>query len=276
MHALPAQIQVAVLQAQFVLHAHLVADLEGRGLGLAQHPQLAHIQLHIAGGNLGGLGIPLTQQALGDHHIFAAQALGLGKHVPVGAVVKHQLQNAGGVPQVGKDDAAFVAALGDGAGHHHLLPGIGQAHLTAVAGAAQISHGFQSCNLPLSKGKGRSAAARIPAGFPARPRRLPSPDAEKMAPHAARPCFFYYSGFAPRWQGLPRGPQRFFAGFTGPRCSAECGRCPAPGLPRPQTWPAGRPPSCGRAPLPAHPARFARRSSSGCGCPAPGRCAYCG
>ena len=141
-HGRAAQVQIAVLQAQLVLHLHLVPNLKGRGLGGAEHPQLADIQLHIAGGDLVGLGVPLPQGALGDDHILALQAAGLFKHGPVGAVVEHQLQNAAGVPQVHEDDAALVAALGHRTGHHHLLPGIRQTHFAAVSGAAQVAHGL--------------------------------------------------------------------------------------------------------------------------------------
>ena len=61
-HAGAAQVQIAVLQAQLVLHLHLVADLEGGGLGSAQQAHLGHIQLHVAGGDFIGLGVALAER----------------------------------------------------------------------------------------------------------------------------------------------------------------------------------------------------------------------
>ena len=84
------------------------------------------------------------QNAPGNDHILALQAAGLLEHGGVGGVVEHHLQNAGGVAQVGKDDAALIPAFGDGTGHHHLLARIGQTHFAAITGAAQISHGFHN------------------------------------------------------------------------------------------------------------------------------------
>ena len=50
---------------------------------------------------------------------------------------KNQLQDAGGIAQIGKDDAALIAGTGDRTADGHLLPGIGQADLAAVIGTAQ-------------------------------------------------------------------------------------------------------------------------------------------
>ena len=142
MHGGTAQIQIPVAQAQLIVHIDAVPHLKGRGLRLAQDAQLAHIQLHIAGGDLIRLGGALPQFAFGNDHILAAQALGFGEHLFGGVLVKDQLQNAGGIPQVGKNDAALVTAAGNGAADCHFLPGQRQTDLAAVVGAAQISHAF--------------------------------------------------------------------------------------------------------------------------------------
>ena len=143
-HAGAAQVQVAVFQAQLVLHLYLVPNFKGRGLRARQHPQLGHIQLHRAGGDLVGLGVALAQQALGNGHVFAFQRPRLAEHLRVGGIVEHQLQNAGGIAQIGKNDTALVAAFGDGPRHHHLLARIGQAHFAAIMGAAQVAHAFHA------------------------------------------------------------------------------------------------------------------------------------
>ena len=141
-HGGTAQVQIPVTQAQFIVHVDTVPHLKGRGLRLAQDAQLTHIQLHIAGGDLIRFGSALPQFAFGNDHILAAQALGFGEHLFGGVLVKDQLQNAGGVPQVGKNDAALVTAAGNGAADCHFLPGQRQTDLAAVVGAAQISHAF--------------------------------------------------------------------------------------------------------------------------------------
>ena len=156
-HGRAAQVEIAVAQAQVVAHLDVVAHLERRGLRLAQNAQLGHIQLDIAGGDLIGLGGALAQDAARNDDILALQAFGFGKDIPGGVLVKHQLQNAGGVPQVGKDDAALVTRAGDRTADGHLAPGVGQAQLAAVIGAAQAAHRFHTL-MPLFM---RRQAAKI-------------------------------------------------------------------------------------------------------------------
>ena len=143
-HRGTAQIQIAVAQAQVVVDVDLVAQLKRRSLGLAQNAQLADVELDVAGGDLIGLGGALTQLAAADDHVFALQAFGLGKNVFRRILVKNQLQNAGGIAQVGKDDAALIACTGNRTADGHFLPGVGQADLAAVVGTAQVPHRFHS------------------------------------------------------------------------------------------------------------------------------------
>ena len=147
-HRGTAQIQIAVAQAQVVVDVDLVAQLKRRGLGLAQDAQLADVELDVAGCDLIGLGGALTQLAAADDDELAFQALGLGENVLRRILIEHQLQNAGGIAQVGKDDAALVAGAGDGAADGHFLAGHGKRDFAAIVCAAQTAQSFHiSCPL---------------------------------------------------------------------------------------------------------------------------------
>ena len=148
MHGRTAQVQIAVAQAQVVVDVDLVAQLKRRGLGLAQDAQLADVELYVAGCDLIGLGCALTQLAAADNNVLAFQALGLGENVLRRILIEHQLQNAGGIAQVGKDDAALVAGAGDGAADGHFLTGHGKRDFAAIVCAAQTAQSFHiSCPL---------------------------------------------------------------------------------------------------------------------------------
>ena len=94
----------------------------------------------------------LAQGAARDDDILALEVFGLGKDFGRGILVKHKLQNAGGVPQIGKDDAAFITGAGDRTADGHLPPDIGQTHLGAVIGTAQVAHCFHDSQTPFPVG----------------------------------------------------------------------------------------------------------------------------
>ena len=147
LHIRPAEVQVAVLQPDGVLHVGVLHDLEGRGGGLGQQAQLGDLHLDVAGGQVGVLGLPLPHQALGGDDILPSEGGRLLKKIPGGAVVKGQLEQAGAVPQVHEDQAAQVALALDPAADGNLLADVGRGEGAAVAGAAkvlQIVHGFRS------------------------------------------------------------------------------------------------------------------------------------
>ena len=145
-----AQVQIAVAQAQVVVDVDLVAQLKRRGLGLAQDAQLADVELYVAGCDLIGLGGALTQLAAADNNVlaFSTGVSALAKNVLRRILIEHQLQNAGGIAQVGKDDAALVAGAGDGATDGHFLTGHGKRDFAAIVCAAQTAQSFHiSCPL---------------------------------------------------------------------------------------------------------------------------------
>ena len=100
--------------------------------------------------------------ARGNNDILAFQAGGLFKHGPVRGIVKNKLQDACGVPQVRKNNAALVAAFCDGAGHRHLCARVPGAQRPAIVGTAQVSHCFHK-NHPFR----RFASAQIQEQTPA-------------------------------------------------------------------------------------------------------------
>ena len=138
LHLRSAQVQIAVFQAQHIVGLGVLHDLKGRGVRLGQQTQLGDIDLDVAGGDLIGLGLTLPHQAGGGYHILRAQGGGLVKDVLGSAVVKGQLDQAGAVPQVHKDQTAQVplpldpAAQGDG------LACVGQTQVAAVVAAVEI------------------------------------------------------------------------------------------------------------------------------------------
>ena len=161
-HGGAAQIQIAVFQAQLVVDIDAVAHLKGSCLRAAEHAQLGDEQFHLARGDLVRFRLALTQRARGNNDILAFQAGGLFKHGPVRGIVKNKLQDACGVPQVRKNNAALVAAFCDGAGHRHLCARVPGAQRPAIVGTAQVSHCFHK-NHPFR----RFASAQIQEQTPA-------------------------------------------------------------------------------------------------------------
>ncbi len=66
-------------------------------------------------------GFPLTEDAAGHQHIFGADLLGLGQQGGIGFIIEGQLDNAGAVAQIDKDEGAQIAlALYPAADDHFL------------------------------------------------------------------------------------------------------------------------------------------------------------
>lgn len=144
---LPAPMRAADLRAGAAL---VVAALAADGVSEVDEIDLVRFRL------------ALTQRARGNNDILAFQAGGLFKHGPVRGIVKNKLQDACGVPQVRKNNAALVAAFCDGAGHRHLCARVPGAQRPAIVGTAQVSHCFHK-NHPFR----RFASAQIQEQTPA-------------------------------------------------------------------------------------------------------------
>ena len=111
--ALPAQIQVAVLQAGFL--ARLVVELERQRGALVQHLELRRVDLDGTGGDLEVL------VALGTHldlagdldAVLGAQSMRLLEYV---AGTEHHLGNARRITEIDEDHSAVIAPPGHPAG----------------------------------------------------------------------------------------------------------------------------------------------------------------
>ena len=97
-----AQIDVAVAQAQRLVHVGALVEGERRGLGLRQHLHLAVVDLDLAGGQrrVGGALGPRPDGAGDADHVLRAQVAG---------AVHHALHDAAVVPQV--DEGEVLAVL---------------------------------------------------------------------------------------------------------------------------------------------------------------------
>ena len=138
LHIGAAQVQIAVLQADSVLHVGVLHDLEGRGVGLGQQAQLGDLHLNVAGGHIGVLGLTLPDHASGGDDILAAQGSGLLKDLLGSGVVEGELDEAGAVPEVHEDQATQVALALDPAADGDLLAHVGSPEVAAVVGAEEV------------------------------------------------------------------------------------------------------------------------------------------
>ena len=103
LHVGAAKIQVAVFQPQLFLYVGMLHNFKGRGFGLCENPQLLNLNFHVAGGQLGVFGGALAHYTAHREYIFRANTRGFFKNLPVGRIVKCQLQKAGAVAQIHKD-----------------------------------------------------------------------------------------------------------------------------------------------------------------------------
>ena len=143
LHFGAAQIEVAVLEAQVFLDAAaVIADGERRGIAFGQHAQLGDIDLHLAGGDLVIDGFPLTEDAAGHQHIFGADLLGLGQQGGIGFIIEGQLDDAGAVAQIDKDEGAHIAGFLCPAAYHHFPAYHFRGDGAAVVGAFETFHGI--------------------------------------------------------------------------------------------------------------------------------------
>ena len=135
-----AEVEVAVAEPQFLVGVGLVGDVERRGLGLGQDPQFGDVDFDIAGGELGVGSLPHPDGPAGHQHILASRLFGLRHDRTVGRVVKDQLDDAGAVPKVDKDQLPFIAGAVGETADHHLVASVGGGNLAAVMGPLHTRH----------------------------------------------------------------------------------------------------------------------------------------
>jgi len=117
-HARPAQIEVAVLKADVLIHFDLFVDVEGRGFRWVKYLRFPDDDLDVTGGYPGVLGTGGAQRYLAgkaDDVLGAHLAGGIQGGRGHGRV-KDRLDDAFTVAQVNKDKPAVVTAAVDPAG----------------------------------------------------------------------------------------------------------------------------------------------------------------
>ena len=129
----PAEVQVAELQAQLLVHIHRLVDVERRGDGLVQHGTGCGHDLDFTGGHVRVGRLAGAQPDLAFHlqHPFVAHAVG---NIVCGRVlwIEDDLDNAPGVAQVEKNQAAVVPAAVHPSGQAHSPARIRGAQITGI------------------------------------------------------------------------------------------------------------------------------------------------
>ena len=97
------------------------------------------MHLDLAGGHLGVAARAAVDHRAGDADAeLGAQLAGQGVGLGVDARLEHDLGEAAAVAQIDEHAAAVIAAGGDPAEQHDLLPDVGRAQGAAVVGTFQI------------------------------------------------------------------------------------------------------------------------------------------
>ena len=136
-----AQVDVAVLEADFLVLNGFFGGREGRQARVVEDEKLGGLDLDFAGGHLGidGVGIAQADFAHGGDDVLGANLLALGVAFGDELLVEHDLGDAGAVAEVEKDEVAVVAAAVDPAHEDHLFAGVGGAQLAAEMRAFEIA-----------------------------------------------------------------------------------------------------------------------------------------
>ena len=144
LHRRPAQVQVAVLQAQRLVQAGLLlVDVERRHLAGVEDGEPIHRHLDRPGRQLrvGGALRPLPHHALDLHHPFAARRLGRGVGLGRVLLVGDHLGQAVAVAQVEEGEMPVVAPPMDPARQRHALPDMLGTQLAAGVASECLCHG---------------------------------------------------------------------------------------------------------------------------------------
>ncbi len=137
LHLGTAQVDVAVLEADFLVLDGFFSGREGGEAGVVEHAQLGGLDLDFAGVHLGVDGVFVAQAdfADGGDDILGADLLALGVALGDELLVEHDLGDAGAVAEVEEDEVAVVAAAIDPAHEDNLLACVSGAQIAAEVGA---------------------------------------------------------------------------------------------------------------------------------------------
>ena len=144
-HRRTPQVDVAVLQPQHLIDLDVVANGEGRRLGLVEDLERGGLDLDVAAAEVGVLGrLGALDDVAGDAQDVLAAHAGQRGERGVGAVgvgVEDDLHDAGAVAQVDEGDAAVVAAPVHPAGQRDPLADVPHAQVPAVV---RLEHALTS------------------------------------------------------------------------------------------------------------------------------------
>ena len=178
-----AQVQVAVLQASFLAHLHVLVDLERQRRGRVEHGELVHHDLDLTRGQVGVL-VTLRTPLHGARHL---QDVLVAQLMELVLVPHHDLRHTGGVPQVHERHAAVVAAPADPARQRDGLSNVLGGQRAEFMRSQQVHSPFQSMGWSGSRAGGarRAGCLRSRAGSGAPEQGvLPSPRVYKPTPRA--------------------------------------------------------------------------------------------
>ena len=136
LHLGPAQVDVAVLEADFFVLDGFFRRRKRRQASVIEDQQLGGLDFDFAGGHFGVDGVRVAEAdfAHGGDDVFRADLFALEMAIGRELFVKHDLGDAGAVAEVEEDEVAVVAAAVDPAHEHNLLAGVGGAQVAAEVG----------------------------------------------------------------------------------------------------------------------------------------------
>ena len=140
LHLRAAQIKIAVLQAQHLIHLDAILDVERRSLCLVKDAQLLYYHLYHAGSHVRIYGFLGTgaHAAPDSHNELVADSLSLVECLLAdGSLVNYHLHQTGAVTQGNKNQSAMVTASGNPAAKDNLTAYMVSTQLTAVMGTLQ-------------------------------------------------------------------------------------------------------------------------------------------
>ena len=140
LHLRAAQIKIAVLQAQHLIHLNAILNVEWRRLCLVEDAQLLYYHLNHAGSHVRIYGFLRTgtHAAADSHHELVADSLSLVECLLANSrLVNNHLHQAGTVTQINKNQSAMVTAAGNPAAKNNLTAYMVSTQLTAVMGTLQ-------------------------------------------------------------------------------------------------------------------------------------------
>ncbi len=123
LHLGPAQVEIAVLEAHFLVLHRVVRRRKRRHFGVVQDKQLLSDHFHLAGRHfrIDGRGIARPHVANYGNDEFRPDMLSFGVRFRGGLLVQNHLRDTGAVPDIKENQGAVVAAAVDPAHQGDLL-----------------------------------------------------------------------------------------------------------------------------------------------------------